>query len=127
MWYEKIINAISDTNSNVLFVIDPTNMLNYHEIQISLNSIYDLITCQNEIVLRRILRNLGHKSIIKVNEESQIPYDLYSSQATITIGPQIVFPLLNVNELSKIPFEHYQIIFTKYEKENIQFLINCQP
>lgn len=117
MWYEKIINAISDTNSNVLFVIDPTNMLNYHEIQISLNSIYDLITYQNEIVLRRILRNLGHKSIIKVNEESQIPYDLYSSQATITIGPQIVFPLLNVNELSKIPFEHYQIIFTKYEKE----------
>lgn len=117
MWYEKIVNAISNTNTNVLFVIDPANMLDYPDIQNNLDSNYNIYNYQNELGLRRILRNLHHKTIIKFNEDSQIPYDLYSSQATIKIDPQDVFPLLNENVLSHVPFEQYQKISTKYENE----------
>ena len=117
MWYEKIINTISDTNTNVLFIIDPVNMLDFPDIQTSLQSFYNIINYQNELGLRRTLRNLNQKTIIKFKEEFQIPYDLYSSQATIKIGPLDVFPLLNENVLSMIPFEEYQRIFIKYENE----------
>ena len=117
MWYEKIVDAISDTNTNVLFVIDPTNMLDYPNIQNNVKGVYNTNKYQNELGLRRILRNLEHKTIIKFNDDSQIPFDLYSSQATIKIGPQNVFPLLNENVLSKVPFEQYQRIFAKYENE----------
>lgn len=117
MWYEKIVNAISNTNTNVLFVIDPANMLDYPDIQNNLDGNYNINKYQNELGLRRVLRNLEHKTIIKFNEDSQIPFDLYSSQATIKIGPQDVFPLLNENVLSKVPFEQYQKISMKYENE----------
>jgi len=116
MWYEKIIEAILGTNTNVLFVIDPANMLDYPDIQNNLDGNYNT-KYQNELDLRRILRNLEHKTIIKFNEDSQIPFDLYSSQATIKIGPQDVFPFLNENVLSQVPFEQYQKISTKYENE----------
>lgn len=117
MWYETIVNTISSNNTGVLFVIDPANMLDFLDIQNRLNETYDLHNYQNELGLRRVLRNLNQKTIIKFNEKSQIPFDLYSSQATINIGPIDVFPLLNENVLSKIPFEQYQKIFTKYENE----------
>jgi hypothetical protein len=117
MWYERIVNTILETNTDVLFIIDPTNMLDFPDIHISLNGVYDLINYNNELGLRRTLRKVYQKTIIKFIEESQIPYDLYSSQATINIGPIDVFPLLNENVLSKIPFEEYQRIFIKYENE----------
>lgn len=117
MWYEKIVKAISNTNSNVLFVIDPANMLDYRDIKTILNGIYDITTYPNELDLRRILRNLDRKTIIKFDEDSQIPYDLYSSHATIKIGPQDIFPLLNENVLYKVTFDQYQRIFKKYEAE----------
>lgn len=117
MWYERIVNAISDIHTDVLFVIDPVNMLDYPDIQSSLGGIYDVVSYQNELVLRRVLRNLDHKTIIKFREDSQIPYDLYSSRPTLNINPIKVFPLLNSDVLSKVPLDQYQRIFKKYEED----------
>ena len=117
MWYDRIVKAISDIHTDVLFVIDPVNMLDYPDIQSSLGGIYDIVPYQNELVLRRVLRKLDHKTIIKFMEDSQIPYDLYSSRPTLNINSLEVFPLINSDVLSKVPLDQYQRIFKKYEDE----------
>jgi len=117
MWYEKILEEISETNADILFVIDPVNLLENSDIQLSLEKVYNIVEFQNELGLRKILRSLNDKTIFKFMEQSQIPYDLFSSHATIEIAPSVVFPLLNNDLLCKVPLSYYQQIFEKYESE----------
>lgn len=120
-WYDVIIEEISHTNTDVLFVIDSFGLLNLTDIKVNLEKVYKIVKYQNELRLRRDLRSLKNKTIFKFDEESQIPYDLFSSQATLEISTKNIFPFLNSDIISTVPINLYQQIFQKYEKEKIHF------
>ena len=122
MWYEKILDKIFLTNVDVLFVVDTIGILDYPDIKFSLEKVYKILKYQNELRLRKDLKSLKNKTIIKFDEESQIPYDFFSSQATLEISTKNIFPLLNNEVISNVPVEHYQKIFQKYEIEKNQIL-----
>lgn len=117
MWYEKLIKSILDTNADVLFVVDPNNLLNFSEVKNSLKHRYSLDEFQSEIGLRRILRCDHGKYIVKFKDINQIPYDLLSSYANIAISVQNIFSLLNIDALSSVSPDHYQEVYEKYCSE----------
>ena len=77
MWYEKILEIISITNADVLFVVNTTGILDYPDIKFNIEKVYKILKYQNELRLRKDLKSLKNKTIIKFDEESQIPYDLF--------------------------------------------------
>ena len=127
MWCKKILKIISVTNVDVLFVVDTNGILDYHAIKFDLEKVYKILKYHNELRLRKDLKNLKNKTIIKFDEESQIPYNLLSSQATLEISTKNIFPLLNYEVISNVPVEHYQKIYQKYEIEKIKFYDKLSP
>ena len=121
MWYEKIINFIEDLNVDVLFVIDPTHLMDYQDIKNKISEKYHIYTFENEIKLRRTLRENRTNLIIVFNNNESLPYDLLSNYAQISIGPTDIFPYLNEEIISFIPFNEYQTIYRQYLNEKDRF------
>lgn len=121
MWYEKIITLIQDLNADVLFVIDPTHLMDYQEIKNKISEKYHTYTFENEITLRRTLRKNIPNLLIVFNDHESLPYDLLSNCAQINIGPSVIFPYLNEEIISSIPFSDYQKIYRHYLNEKEVF------
>ncbi|MDI6723125.1 MAG: PglZ domain-containing protein [Methanobacterium sp.] len=121
MWYEKIITLIEDLNVDVLFVIDPTHLIDYQDIKNKISEKYYICTFENEIRLRRILRENFTNLMIVFNDKEALPYDLLSNHAQIKIGPSDIFPYLNEEIVSSISFNDYQKIYRHYLKKKDDF------
>jgi hypothetical protein len=114
IWIDKIIDCLLDSRADILFVIDPINLLQYKKIKETLLEKYLTIEkFQNEIQLRKLLKE-KHQLIVIFYDKKQIPYDLLSTYATIQVDLNDIFPLLHTETLSQIPLEHYQGIYEKY-------------
>ncbi|EMR73856.1 PglZ domain-containing protein [Thermoplasmatales archaeon SCGC AB-539-N05] len=115
-WFEKIINSILELKTNIVFVIDPDNILSIPEIRDILQEHNKNITeFKNEINLRILLKQIEKNTIVTFKNKQEIPYDLLSTQATINIDIGEIFSLLDKTELLQLPFENYQILFEKHE------------
>jgi hypothetical protein len=121
MWYEKIITLIADLNADVLFVIDPTHLMDYQNIKENLSEKYHIYTFENEIKLRRTLRENLTNLLIVFNDNQSVPYDLLSNYAQIKIEPSDIFPYLNEEIISSIPFNEYQKVYRHYLNEKDEF------
>lgn len=117
MWYEQIINLIEDLNADILFVMDSTHLIDYHEIKNKINEKYHIYAFENEIKLRRILRENITNLLILFNNNESLPYDLLSNHAQIKIGTKDIFPYLNDEIISSISFNDYQKIYRNYLKK----------
>ena len=117
LWYERIIRAIIDANADLLFVIDPHNLTEYSKIEEIIGETYLAIErYTNELTLRRIIRSKAQKIALVFRDSSDIPFDLISTYATMEIGIDAVFPLLNTEALLNIPYDNYQEIYEEYNK-----------
>lgn len=121
MWYEKIINLIKDLNADILFVIDPAHLMDYQNIKDKISEKYHIYNFENEIKLRRTLRENITNILIVFNDKESLPYDLLSNHAQIRIGPSDIFPYLNEEIISSISFYDYQRIYGQYLNEKEVF------
>lgn len=127
MWYEQIITLIEDLNADVLFVIDPNHLMDYQDIKNIISEKYHIYSFENEIKLRRTLRENNSNLLIVFNDNESVPYDLLSNYAQIIIGPSDIFPYLNKEIISSIPFNGYQRVYRQYLNENDGFFEQLSP
>lgn len=121
MWYEQIITLIEDLNADVLFVIDPNHLMDYQDIKNKISEKYHIYTFESEIKLRRTLRENISNLLIVFNDNESLPYDLLSNYAQIKIGPSDIFPYLNEEAISSLPFNDYQKVYRHYLNEKDGF------
>jgi len=115
-WYQKIIQSILNTKTNILFIIDTDKLLDNTTVIEELKQHYKtIIHFSNELQLRKILTNTNETLLIIFNKKQDIPYDLISTYATLEINLNEVFPLLNSEMLQQIPQETYQGIYEKHQ------------
>ena len=116
MWYEKILRTILDSKRDILFVIDPLKLMEYPTIREIISEKYPTIErYTNELELRRILRK-KEQGIVTFMDKADIPFDLIATYATVDIGITDIFPLLNTEAISNIPYENYQEIYEDYNE-----------
>lgn len=137
MWYERMIRSLLDSRTDVLFVFDPMNLIEYSKIEEIIGGEYPTIMkYTNELELRRILRKNTQKILVIFEDKNYIPFDLLSTYAVIDIDISDIFPLLNEEALLNIPYDDYQLIYESYteiksekfeklSKEDTKKFLNC--
>jgi len=115
MWYDKIIDSVFASKTDVLFIIDSANLTDFSKIRESLSKKFSIVVAyENELKLRRILREKNRKTLIIFRDKKDIPFDLLSIHATIEVDINDIFPLLNKEVLPGYPFDYYQEIYREY-------------
>jgi len=115
MWYDKIIDSVSVSKTDVLFIVDPANLTDFSKVRESFNRKFTTVVAyENELKLRRILREKNRKTLIIFRDKKDIPFDLLSIHATIEVDINDIFPLLNKEVLLGYSFDYYQEIYTEY-------------
>ncbi|MHA1330238.1 MAG: hypothetical protein ACTSR2_04085, partial [Candidatus Hodarchaeales archaeon] len=95
MWYDKIIDSVFASKTDVLFIIDSANLTDFSKIRESLSKKFSIVVAyENELKLRRILREKNRKTLIIFRDKKDIPFDLLSIHATIEVDINDIFPLL---------------------------------
>lgn len=115
MWYHKIVDSVSASRTDVLFIIDPVNLTGSSKARENLSEKFaTIVPYENELKLRRILREKNRKTLIIFRDKKDIPFDLLSIHATIEVDINNIFPLLNREVLLGHSFDYYQEIYTEY-------------
>ncbi len=115
MWYHKIVDSVSVSRTDVLFIIDPANLTGSSKARESLSEKFaTIVAYENELKLRRILREKNRKTLIIFRDKKDIPFDLLSIHATIEVDINDIFPLLNKQVLLAHSVDYYQEIYTEY-------------
>lgn len=116
-WYRKIIQPVIDSDTDILFIIDPDEFTEYPAIKEILSEKYPIIErFTNELKLRRNIRKKRQRMLIIFFDEKDIPFDLISTFATVDINITDLFPLLNSEALLNIPYDNYQTVHEEYKK-----------
>jgi len=117
-WYDIIIDQIFASKTDVLFIVDPVNIIEFSKVKEILNKRFiKILKYENELKLRRTIRDVirGKEKILVVfRDKKSIPFDLLSTYATIEIDINTIFPLLNAGVLLQFPFDYYQEIYKEY-------------
>ena len=135
-WFEEIAKTILDIKSDILFVIDPSNLVKSTEITKCLREKFDkIVEYESELKLRKLIRK-NEKIIIIFSDTQNIPYDLLSHFATVEVDIDVVFPFLNKKALLQFPIDAFQDIYEPYldfkknkyerlsEEKTIEFIEN---
>ena len=117
-WYDIIIDQIFASKTDVLFIVDPVNIIEFSKVKEILSKRFTkILKYENELKLRRTIRDVirGKEKILVVfRDKKSIPFDLLSTHATIEIDINTIFPLLNAGVLLQFPFDYYQEIYKEY-------------
>lgn len=117
-WYEQIIRRILDVNADVLFIVDEIGLSDFPGVKNALLKKYsDIIPYENEIKLRILLKRKEISIIIRFRDEKDIPYQMLSSYALVTLDTDIVFPLLDRKVISEQSMDSYQAVYELYIDE----------
>ena len=115
MWYDSIIASILASKTDVLLIVDPANLIGFSKVKESLIKRFSTIMeYENELKLRRVLREKELKILVIFHDKKDIPFDLLSSYATIEVDLDDIFPLLSKEVLLRVPFDNYQEIYMAY-------------
>jgi len=113
-WYREIIEPVLEVKTNILFLIDPANLIQCTKIKECLSETFNkVIHYESEIKLRRLIRE-NNKFLIVFSDSKSIPFDLLSIYATIELDLDNLFPLLNKRILLQYSFADYQEIYAVY-------------
>lgn len=117
-WYDIIIDSILESKTDVLFIVDHANMIEFPKLKEDLAKRFTkIVSYENELKLRRTIRDTirdKEKILVVFRDKKCIPFDLFSTYATIEIDINSIFPLLNTDVLLQVPFDNYQEIYKEY-------------
>lgn len=117
MWYDGIIASILALKLDIVFIVDPIKLMGFSKIRDILNKYYSrIIEFENELKLRKVLREKSYKILVIFQDKKDIPFDLLSIYATIEVDLNNIFPLLDIGPLCRISFDNYQIIYERYNE-----------
>jgi len=113
-WYDKIIDPILTSKTDILFIVDPINVIEFPKVKEILSKRFTkILKYENELKLRRGIRD-KEQILVVFRDEKYIPFDLLSTYATIEIDLDNIFPLLNTEVLLQFSFDDYQEIYKRY-------------
>ncbi len=115
-WHEKIVKEILGVGADVLFIVDKQGLSEFPAVKTAIMKKYpEIIRFQNEIKLRIKLKNRDRPIIVQFDSERDIPYNMLSRYAVITLNADILFPMLDRKVIYELPPDDYQAIYELYD------------
>ncbi len=121
-WYKKILNKVTEIDTNVLLVEDKAGLLDSQDLRDAISDLYaKIIIYTNEVKLRIALRQNNDKILVILRENRYFSTDIAKKNPIIQVGYQDVFPLLDESALDWLNLNEIQELFYLYQRNIDQY------